>query len=176
MGSPAIFFDKDGTLIKNVPYNARAELVELNDGAARSIRILKEAGHLLFVVSNQPGVGKGLFTESDLGEAWARLNDLCGSRLDGFYFCPHLASDACRCRKPATGLLLRAASENDLDLRNSWLVGDILDDIESGNRAGCRTILLDNGGETEWLTGPSRVPDHTVGSLSEAAEIILRNG
>ena len=80
----------------------------------------------------------------------------------------------CACRKPAPGLLERAAREHGVSLSDSWLIGDILDDIEAGRRAGCRTVLLDNGNETEWQLTPERVPHHVARDLAEAAALILR--
>jgi histidinol-phosphate phosphatase family protein len=103
--------------------------------------------------------------------------------LDGFYFCPHHPegtvapwSIECHCRKPLPGLLLKAAHEHGIDLRASWMVGDILHDVEAGNRAGCRTILIDNGNETEWRLGPRRVPTRMAPDLYTAAVLIASHG
>lgn len=175
MENAAIFFDKDGTLVKNVPYNVRPELIELNDGAARAVQKLKQAGFRLFVVSNQSGVGRGYFLESDLTAVWEKINELCDVKFDGFYYCPHNPEDGCDCRKPNPGMLVRAASENRINLEKSWVVGDILNDIEAGRRAGCKTILLDVGNEPELILKERRQPDFTVKNLLEAAEIILRD-
>jgi D-glycero-D-manno-heptose 1,7-bisphosphate phosphatase len=79
---------------------------------------------------------------------------------------------SCDCRKPQPGMLLRAAQEHAIDLGHSWLIGDILDDVEAGRRAGCAALLLHNGGETEWRSGPKRLPDRIAGDLPEAARII----
>ena len=93
--------------------------------------------------------------------------------------CPYKAGTAaayavpCDCRKPAPGLLARAAREHGVALPRSWLVGDILDDVEAGRRAGCRTVLIDNGGETEWRRGPGREPDHVAPHMAAAARLIL---
>ncbi len=83
---------------------------------------------------------------------------------------------ACGCRKPAPGLLLRARDELGADLAASWMVGDILDDVEAGHRAGCRAVLVDRGHETEWHAGPGRRPDAVVQDLAEAADAILETG
>jgi histidinol phosphatase-like enzyme len=83
---------------------------------------------------------------------------------------------ACDCRKPAAGLIARAATEHGIDAARSWLVGDILNDVEAGRRAGCRTILLDHGNETEWQRSPEREPHFLAGDLSEAAAIIIGGG
>jgi D-glycero-D-manno-heptose 1,7-bisphosphate phosphatase len=175
MKQAAVFLDKDGTLVRDVPFNVDPDLIELTPGAGEAVEKLKRAGFRIFVVSNQSGVGRGLFAEDDLAAVWARLDELCAAGIDGFYFCPHLPAAGCRCRKPAAGMLERAAAENGLELARSWLVGDILDDVEAGRRAGCRTILLDVGSETEWLTNEARTPHYTATDLTEAAEIILSN-
>ncbi len=102
-------------------------------------------------------------------------------RLSGFYYCPHhphgkipeYAVD-CFCRKPRPGLLQKAALEHEIDLASSWLVGDILHDIEAGNRAGCRTVLIDNGNEAEWDLSPRRQPEFIVKNVYEAALTITR--
>src|SRR5439155_23227345 len=103
--------------------------------------------------------------------------------LDGFYYCPHHPEGGeqgyaidCDCRKPRPGLILQAAREHDLDLPRSWVVGDILNDIEAGGRAGCRTVLVDYGNETEWLLTPGRLPHHFANDLIEAALIIAAVG
>ena len=165
--------------MKDVPYNVNPNLIELNAGASKLAQAVKAANYKIIVVSNQSGVARGFFAETDLKAVWRKLNELCQVEFDGFYFCPHHESGTieqykirCECRKPSAGMLLQAAREHDLDLSKSWMIGDILHDIEAGNRAGCRTILLDNGGETEWLAGAFRTPDYTIKNLAEAARLI----
>lgn len=167
----AVFVDKDGTLVVNVPYNVDPDLVQLTPRAVDGIRALNEEGYRIIVVSNQPGAALGRFPEEKLKDVEQRLRELLPA-LDGFYYCPHHPEAGCGCRKPAPGLIERAAQEHGVDLAQSWLVGDILDDIEAGRRAGCRTILVDVGNETEWRPGEQRVPHHVVGDLGEAAAII----
>nr|WP_246350995.1 HAD family hydrolase [Deinobacterium chartae] len=182
-GRPAVFLDKDGTLIEDVPYNVDPRRIRLMRGALEGLSALQRAGYALVVVTNQSGVARGLFAEEALGAVEARLRELlacAGVSLEGFYACPHhpegrLSAYAleCACRKPRPGLLLRAAEELGLDLAASWMVGDILHDVEAGRRAGCRALLLDTGGETEWVPGPLRTPHAVADDLREAARIIL---
>jgi histidinol-phosphate phosphatase family protein len=167
----AVFLDKDGTLVENVPYNVDPERITLAPGAVEAVSRLAEQGYRIIVVSNQPGVALGYFEHTDLQGVEQRLQDLLPA-LDGFYFCPHAPQTGCSCRKPACGMLVRAAQEHAVDLRSSWMVGDILDDIEAGRRAGCRTVLVDNGNETEWDLSAARCPDNRVGGLDEAAALI----
>jgi histidinol-phosphate phosphatase family protein len=169
----AVFVDKDGTLVDDVPYNVDPALVRLAAGASEGVAALSHAGYEVFVVSNQPGVAMGLFDEEQLGQSRSHLEGLFHGTLSGFYYCPHHADAGCRCRKPSPGLLLRAAREHGVSLRHSWMIGDILDDVEAGRRAGCRTVLIDNGNETEWQLGGARRPDCIVADLSQAAALIL---
>ncbi len=185
MSAKAIFLDKDGTLVHDVPYNIDPARIRLTPGAGKGLAILQRAGYRLIVVSNQSGVARGYFGEEALVPVQARLSELLASHgvtLDGFYYCPHHPQGSvlqyavtCACRKPAPGLLRLAAEELDLALAESWMIGDILDDVEAGHRAGCRTILIDNGNETEWILSSERHPDYTTSNLGQAAQLILKN-
>jgi histidinol-phosphate phosphatase family protein len=182
----AVFLDKDGTLIVDVPYNVAPERIRLTPGAVEGLRALHAAGYALIVVSNQSGVARGLFAEAELGAVVARLRELfdeAGVPMAGFYYCPHHPDGVvrryvvtCGCRKPAPGMIERAARDHGIDLARSWTIGDILHDVEAGRRAGCRTILLDVGNETEWQVTPARRPDFTAPDLLEAALLILAAG
>lgn len=167
----AVFVDKDGTLVTNVPYNVDPERIALAPGAEACISQLCSRGYRVIVVSNQPGAALGLFPEQALKDVEQRLRHLLPA-LHGFYYCPHLPAAGCGCRKPAPGMLERAAREHGVRLASSWMIGDILDDVEAGRRAGCRTILLDNGNETEWRLGEARTPHHIARDLSQAAALI----
>ena len=169
---PAIFIDKDGTLVDDVPYNVDPARIVLSAGAAEALSELAGRGFRLIVVSNQPGVALGYYRAEALRAVEARLRELVPA-LSAFYFCTHGPAAGCKCRKPAAGMLLRAAREHRLRLEHSWMIGDILDDIEAGRRAGCRTVLLDNGNETEWQLTKARFPDLVVADLAEAAASIM---
>lgn len=179
----AVFFDKDGTLIKNVPYNIDPEKISLEPFACEALKLLQDNVYSLYVVSNQSGVALGYFSEADLLPVNYTIDKMLqsnGVNLNGFYYCPHLKNGIvaayakeCECRKPRPGMLLQAAQDNPIDLQRSWMIGDILDDVEAGKKAGCRTILLNNGNETEWLLNKERKPNFIVNNLKEAAELIL---
>ena len=157
MKDRALFLDRDGTLVQPRHYPSRPEDLVLYDGIGRQLRSLQQAGFRLVVITNQSGIARGYFTEGDL----RRMHD-------------HLAAELalrCACRKPEPGLLLRAAADLDLDPARSWFVGDILDDVEAGNRAGCRTILVDLGTEPAPQR-PVRRPDYVARSTAHALEIV----
>jgi D-glycero-D-manno-heptose 1,7-bisphosphate phosphatase len=180
----AVFIDKDGTLIENVPYNVDPELLVLASNAGSALRLFRQMGYRLFVISNQAGVARGLFDEAALAPLFARLAHILEQEqvtLDGVYYCPHHPHGVvkkytikCDCRKPHPGMLQRAAWEHDVSLSGSWMVGDILDDVEAGRRAGCCTVLIDNGNETEWALSPARTPHLIVTDLLGAALAIQR--
>lgn len=181
--SKAVFWDKDGTLIPDIPYNVDPVKITLYPDVGDSLRRLTLAGYKLIIISNQSGVAKGLFTEAELIGVWERLTQLLvpfGAEPDGFYYCPHDPTgvvppytEPCNCRKPSPGLLIKAASDYQIDLSQSWMVGDILNDVEAGNRAGCRTILIDRGNETKWLLTNYRQPTVRVKSIEAATDYIL---
>lgn len=175
----AVFLDKDGTLIEDVPYNVDPAQIRLSPGADIGLRLLGRLGLPLIVVSNQAGIGLGKFPARALEAVHDRLCELfsqCAAVLGGFYWCPHAPSAdgrvSCLCRKPMPGLLQRAAAEHRIRMAGSWMVGDILDDIEAGRRAGCRTILIANGNETQWEPGPHRSPHYLVHGFDDAARVI----
>lgn len=180
----AVFLDKDGTLIKDVPYNVNPDLIELSSGAVEGLRSLQAAGYKLIVISNQSGVALGYFTEEMLLPVRLKLTQLLaefGVKLTAFYYCPHHPEGkipeykiSCSCRKPEPGLILRAAKENHIDLANSWFIGDILNDVEAGHRAGCQSILINNGNETEWVFTSRRMPDYVATNINDAAKKIIK--
>jgi D-glycero-D-manno-heptose 1,7-bisphosphate phosphatase len=184
MLSKAVFLDKDGTLVDDVPYNVDPALIRFSEGALEGLRLLQEREYLLFVVTNQSGVARGYFEEQALTILEKKLQELLSHadiHLAGFYYCPHHPDGSipeyaveCSCRKPQPGMIQKAALEHRINLGSSWLVGDILNDVEAGNRAGCRTVLIDNGNETQWEMNPRRHPGFTVKNLYEAAAIIAR--
>lgn len=179
----AVFIDKDGTLIHDVPYNINPSLILLQEGAMEGLRLLKASGFLLVIVSNQAGIAHGYFNEKAMEAVQQTIVQLLkkgGVFLSGFYYCPHHPEGKmkeyavhCDCRKPGTGMLLKAADHLDIDLSRSWMIGDILHDIEAGNKAGCRTILINNGNETEWVINDYRKPHYVADTIRQAAYFIL---
>ncbi|TWR31539.1 HAD family hydrolase [Mucilaginibacter pallidiroseus] len=179
----AIFLDKDGTLIPDIPYNVNPELITLETNAIEGLKQLAAQGYLLAVISNQSGVARGLFEGGKLADVETKLQSLLnneGLDLAAFYYCPHHPEGDqggfnidCDCRKPKPGMLLKAATDLNVDLSSSWMIGDILNDVEAGNRAGCKTVLINNGNETEWLEGDFRKPTYICENINQAAQRIL---
>ncbi|MDR0262452.1 MAG: HAD family hydrolase [Sphingobacterium sp.] len=177
----AIFLDKDGTLIKDVPYNVDPKRVACYPDIFNSLRLLQKRGYKLIIVSNQSGIARRYFTEEDLAIAFSELRkQLMAERIkvDGFYYCPHsdIANELqCSCRKPLPGMLLLAAKELHIDLKKSWMIGDILNDIGAGRAAGCKTILVDRNHEErkkDRISDPKFRPDFILDDFYELNQVV----
>ena len=161
---PAIFLDRDGTLIEDRHYLRDPDQVRLLPGVADAVRRLNAAAIPAVVVTNQSGIARGLLTEADYAATARRLDELLaamGARLDGHYHCPHLpdVTGPCDCRKPGPLLYERAARDLDLDLAASWWVGDRERDLGAADRFGGRAILVVTGAgldESRQATGATR--------------------
>ena len=145
---PAVFLDRDGTIIEDRNFITRTEDVHFLPGAVAALRALQRAGFLLFIVTNQSGVGRGLMEIADVERLHRFLAAQLakqGVKLDGVYVCPHHPNDGCACRKPLPKHLLSAAEAHGVDLTRSYLVGDRLSDVETAQNAGCIPILVETG-------------------------------
>ena len=184
---PAVFIDRDGTLTEEVGYVNHPSRLQLLPRSAEAIRRLNAAGMPAVVVTNQAGLARGYFSEDVLhavnAALVARLKD-AGAHLDGVYVCPHHPTEGeppwravCDCRKPAPGLLRRAAAELGLDLGASTMVGDKESDLVPARRVGARAVLVLTGyGRGEWEYRRARfevVPDHVAGDLLDAVDWVL---
>jgi D-glycero-D-manno-heptose 1,7-bisphosphate phosphatase len=184
---PAVFIDRDGTMIEDVGYLDRLERMKLFPYTIGAIGLLNRAGYKVVVVTSQNGVAQGVLTEEFLAEAHAHLSQLCeaaGAKIEGYYYCPHSTHAAveryrtdCECRKPKPGMILAAARDHSLDVSKSFVVGDRWRDIEMGLNAGTRALLVETGyGRTEAARRPAHIPPVPVtGTLIEATSWILRN-
>jgi histidinol-phosphate phosphatase family protein len=176
-GRRAVFLDTDGKLIESGANNAEPGSIRFMPNALEGLRLLAHGGLPLFIVTNQPALATGRLTRLEyvrLQQAFQRmLEQQAGVSLAGWYTCPHAVDSGCLCRKPASGLLRQAALAHQIDLASSWMVGDILDDIEAGRRVGCTTVLVDVGNETVWRKSPLREPHHRCTDFLAAAELII---
>lgn len=143
---PAIFLDRDGVVIENLPdYVRRWDQVEIYPQALQALARLNHSPYRIVLVTNQAGIGKGLIHPEDAGEINRRLCqavEAAGGRIDGIYVCPHTPEAGCECRKPRPGLVLQAAGELDLDLKRSILIGDAMTDLQAGQAAGVGRVAL----------------------------------
>jgi D-glycero-D-manno-heptose 1,7-bisphosphate phosphatase len=180
---PAVFLDRDGTLIELVHHLSLPSEVRLLPSAGPAVRSLRDRGYACVVVSNQSAIGRGKLTEAGLGEVHAELVRQLfevGAELDGFYFSPlkPTVEDPTVIehpdRKPGPGMLRRAASELGLDLGSSWMVGDAVSDILAGKNAGCKaTILVRTGYGSRLAAEHAGHVEHVVDDVGSAARLIL---
>ena len=157
----AIFLDRDGTLIKEIGYLHRPEDIQIYPEAFEAVEKINQSGAHAIVITNQSAIARGLIGQEDLEQLHRLISAAFrqkGARIDAFYYCPHHPTEGtgghtrtCDCRKPQPGLLLRAAQELQLDLDASHMIGDKLQDIEAGHRAGCQAILVKTGYGQEKL-------------------------
>ncbi len=182
----AIFLDRDGTINKYVGFLRDIDEFELIDGAAEAIRRINESGYLAIVVTNQPVIARGEVTVDELNAIHNKMETLLGAEgayLDAIYYCPHhphkgyegevleLKID-CDCRKPKPGMLLKAAQDFNIDLSQSWMIGDGENDIKAGQNAGCRTVLIGSEDFGQDITTDSllRVVEQIEGSTERERE------
>ena len=185
----AVFFDRDGTLTREIDWVTSADDLELLDGAADAVARVNRAGFAAIVVTNQSAVARGMLSEPELERVHDELRRRllhAGARLDGVYACPHHPTEGeppyrreCECRKPKSGLIRRAARELALDLSRSWVVGDAERDLHCGFALGVPGILVSTGkgrSESERLRALGRAPEHIVADVGAAVDRILAQG
>jgi D-glycero-D-manno-heptose 1,7-bisphosphate phosphatase len=182
---PAVFLDRDGTLIEESGYLERLERLVFFPYSVDAVRVLNRAGFLVVVVTNQAGIARGIVKESFVAEAHRHIADRVeagGAQIDGFYYCPHYPTGTvekycmvCDCRKPQPGLLRRAAADLDIDLARSFVVGDRWHDLAAGHAVGARGVLVRTGlgKRDEWERESGTTPDAIVDNLMDAAAWIL---
>lgn len=183
--TPAVFLDRDGTLIEDVGYLDRVERLSIFSYSIESVRLLNRAGYKVVIITNQAGVARGFFKEAFLAEIHGEITSRFaagGATIDGVYYCPHHPDATvqeykrqCECRKPLPGLLRNAAQDLSLDLARSFVVGDRWLDIRVGHAVGAESILIRTGyGRSEETNRPPDLPPvHVAENLVEAVSWIL---
>lgn len=169
MSQPAVFLDRDGVINEDREYVHTIDEFKFIDGVIETCQKLKQQGYLLVVVTNQSGIGRGMFTEEQFMQLTEWMDWSLADRgvdLDGIYFCPHTPEADCACRKPKPGMLLDAAKELDIDMANSYMVGDKVADLEAGRAAGVGTVVLVRSGKPVTAEGEA-LADQVVPSLAE---------
>jgi D-glycero-D-manno-heptose 1,7-bisphosphate phosphatase len=176
----AVFLDRDGTLNEDSGYFHEADKLVVFPEVPEALRLLKDAGFQLFVVTNQSGIGRGMYPQEDMEDVHQALQEYLlpfKVQVDDFFFCPHAEEDACSCRKPLPGMLFDAQEKYDLDLSASYLVGDHPSDMEAGTAAGCTTVFVLTGDGLEEFaklegTG-KRIAKFVATDMLDAARLIL---
>jgi len=188
MKRPAVFMDRDGTISEEIGYVNHVSRYRVFAYSAEAVRLLNANDWLAILVTNQAGVARGYFTEEMVEKVHGVLESELGrggARLDAVYYCAHhpLVGEPpycidCNCRKPKPGLILRAATEFDIDLSRSWMIGDRYSDIELARNAGVRSVFVLSGyGRGEWehqRSGWEHQPDLVAEHLLEAVRMIIK--
>jgi D-glycero-D-manno-heptose 1,7-bisphosphate phosphatase len=168
---PAVFLDRDGTLMRDVDYCGDPNDVHALEGASEALRRLSDASYKLVVITNQSGIGRGYFDKQQYQAVERELSRQLGEGLiAATYYCPHLPADKCNCRKPSADMVVRAARDQELELGRSFLNGDKRIDNDFGRNNGVRTIQVRTGYGRQ--TDPSSA-DFVAENLQEAANLIL---
>jgi len=177
----AVFVDRDGTICFDRHYLSDPDGLELIPTVAEGIKRLNDAGIPVIVVTNQSGVGRGLFDEDQLEVIHDRMEEVLdehGARVDDIYYCPHKPDSGCDCRKPAPGMLLEASDEHGIDLKQSFVIGDRMMDVEMAHAVGAKAVLVPEPGDQYDIEKESQAspedPDYRTDSFMNAVEWILR--
>ncbi len=173
-----VFLDRDGVINEEIEYLHDPDKLVLLPGVAATIGALAETGAAVVVVTNQSGIGRGKYSEVDLAAVTARLDDMlaaAGTALAGSYFCPHLPTAGCRCRKPLPGMLENAARDLGIELARSVIVGDKATDLAAGRAVGCHTVLVRTGygAAEEAAVRAQGLGDAVFDSLADARAYLL---
>jgi D,D-heptose 1,7-bisphosphate phosphatase len=171
----AIFLDRDGVINEEVSYLSNPDAFEFIEGSIEALKILKQKNYLLIVITNQAGIARGFFSEQTLKVIHAKMTKILKQNeieLDDIYYCPHHPefTGQCDCRKPNPGMILKAKLKHNINLNNSYMVGDTLNDIETGKAANCKTVLVLTGyGKKEQGKIDQIIPDMIFKNLKEFA-------
>jgi len=170
----AVFLDRDGTMAEDVHYCSRPEDFRLFPDTPKAIKLLNQHGFKVIIITNQSGIARGYFTEETLADIHRKMKDELareGAHIDAIYYCPHHPDDNCDCRKPKPKLILQAAKEHQIDLKRSFVIGDLQMDVDLGRAVGCKTLLISRPSSpaNEGIKADAVAPD-----LWQAARIILK--
>lgn len=180
MGVKTVFIDRDGTINENTGYINSPNLFKMYPGVAEGVKLLKDKGFKIVIITNQSGIARGLFTKETLEEIHDKMKNEFkekGASFDAIYYCPHHPDEKCNCRKPRTGLLEKAIRDFDVDLKKSYIIGDRMLDIEAGKKIGVKTVLVPEKIEMvkREMEKSDIVPDHISNDFSLGVKWILEN-
>ena len=176
-----VFLDRDGVINENLDgdYVKNWDEFVFLSGAIEAVKRLTQAGYDIIIISNQSGINRGIVSASAVEGIHRRmLGEItsAGGMIKAIYYCPHRPDEDCDCRKPKPGMLLKAAADHQIDLHDSYVVGDAIRDIEAGAKAGCKTILVETGRGKQQLTEKDEWtlhPDYVASDLNAAVDIII---
>ena len=179
----AVFLDRDGTIIEDVGYISSPSQINFIPGSIEAIKKLNEAGYKVVVITNQAGVARGITTEvmvQTVDKVLHRKILSGGAHLDGIYYCPHHPEHGvypykqnCECRKPHTGLIKKATKDHQIDLSQSFMIGDKTSDVEAGKKAGVKTVFVLTGHGAKEVDELTQKPDYIAQNLAEAVKWVL---
>ena len=172
-----VFFDRDGTINKEVHYLHKIEDVELYEQVRPALKKLQEAGYGIIFVTNQSGIGRGYYSLEQMHAVNKHIEEILakdGIKIDRIYFCPHLPNDGCKCRKPATGMIDQAVNDFNLEIDEIWVVGDKPCDVQLGQNAGGKGILVRTGHGSKYQANNEFKPNYIAEDLAEAVEFIIK--
>lgn len=179
MGNKAVFIDRDGTINIDGPYLDNPDRFEMYQGVGEGVKKLKDDGFKIIVITNQSGIARGYFTEEVLSKIHERMEiefDVFNVKLDGIYYCPHHTDDKCNCRKPKTGLFENAIEEHDIDVSQSYMIGDKILDVCAGKKIGVKTVLIPEAHVRDEILSTKNEwechPDYVADDFMDAAEWI----
>jgi D-glycero-D-manno-heptose 1,7-bisphosphate phosphatase len=171
----AIFLDRDGTLIEEVNFLHRVEDLCFFDYTDEAVKLLKKHGFLVVIATNQSGIARGIYTESQMHEVHDAIQNQLTESIDAFYFCPHLPDEGCSCRKPNLGMIEQACKDFAIDLNESWMIGDKVLDVELGQNANIKTALVKTGYGKKDAEKLQNQPDIIAETLIDAVRFIIEN-
>ncbi|MEQ1763485.1 MAG: HAD family hydrolase [Pyrinomonadaceae bacterium] len=172
---PAAFIDRDGTLIEEVNFLSNVGDLQVFPYTAEALRLLKESGFWIVVITNQSGIGRGIYSEADMHAIHEAMQVELGGVIDAFYFCPHLPEDGCECRKPGLGMLDFAQRDMPIDLARSWMIGDKRIDVETGRAAKIGAAMVLTGYGEKHQHELDQAPDVLADDLLKAVEKIVQS-
>lgn len=170
----AAFLDRDGTLIEEVNFLSKVDDLQIFPYTFEAVKLLKDAGFLVIVVTNQSGIGRGIYEADAMHAIHEELQSQLGGMIDAFYFCPHLPCDGCTCRKPSLGMIESAAADFPIEFEGSWIIGDKKIDVETGRNAGVRSAMVMTGYGRAHVGKLETEPDVIAEDLLDAVRAMLR--
>ena len=173
----AIFLDRDGTIIEEVNFLSTVEETRLFPYTVEALQMLRDAGFLFFVTTNQSGIARGYFGPDAVNAIHKKIQaelQVGGVRIESFHFCPHFPDEGCVCRKPGIGMIKDAIEDLEVDLANSWMIGDKKLDVDLGHNAGTRTALVSTGYGAQHKALLEQNADVFADNILEAAKEILK--